>query len=131
MAKTKYIRYVIDKHDEISKEQLGIFQAVYELRDSNRLSDVEHQRAKSVLNWFNKNLPEPERLSRSSKKNAQCVAISWFKPTALECIEKMKDLAGILYIHGILTRIITTDRPGYVVYEDEYQIAAQPFRGKK
>ena len=131
MPSTKYIRFVIDRHDEDSQEPQGIFQAVFELRESNHLSNEECRSIKEILRWFGENLPEPNRFSRSSKQNAQCVAISWFKPTALECIEKMRDLTGILYIHDIPTRIITTDRPGYVVYEDEFQIAAQPFRGKK
>ncbi|MHC4231724.1 MAG: hypothetical protein ACYTBW_03790 [Planctomycetota bacterium] len=130
MSSTKYIRFVIDKQDEDSQEPQGLFAAVYELKDSNQLSDEHQRQAKDVLRWFSKNLPVPNRFSRSSKQNAQCVAVSWFKPTALKCIERMKDLAGILYIYDIPTRIITTDRPGYVVYEDEYQIAAQPFRGK-
>jgi hypothetical protein len=26
--------------------------------------------------------------------------------------------------------MVTTDRPGYVVYEDEFQVAAEPFRGE-
>ena len=104
---------------------------IYELNNSNQLSDEDNHRAKEILSWFDKNLPAPSRFSRSSKPNAHCVAISWFKPTALECIQKMKDLAGILYIHDIPVRIITTNQPGYVVYEDECQIAAQPFRGKK
>lgn len=131
MASRKYIRFVVDKHDEDSQEPQGLFGAVYELKDSNLLSDEHAHQAKEVLRWFEKHLPIPNRFSRSSKQNAQCVAISWLKPTAIEYIEKMKDLAGILYIHDIPTKILTTDRPGYVVYEDKYQIAAQPFRGKK
>jgi hypothetical protein len=28
---------------------------------------------------------------------------------------------------GILTEMLRTDKPGYVVYEDKYQVAAVPF----
>jgi len=55
------------------------------------------------------------------------VAISWFKPTADECIKKMQEFAGILYAHDIPTKIIKSRKLGYVVYEDECQIVAQPF----
>lgn len=29
--------------------------------------------------------------------------------------------------HGIEVEVLHTERPGYVVYEDEYQVAAEPF----
>jgi hypothetical protein len=31
----------------------------------------------------------------------------------------------ILENHGIVVDVIRTNRPGYVVYEDEFQVAAQ------
>jgi hypothetical protein len=37
-------------------------------------------------------------------------------------------LAGrILEEHGIPAEVIETERPGYVVYEDEFQLIAEPF----
>lgn len=40
----------------------------------------------------------------------------------------MRSLQQILEAHGIRVEIIRTDRPGYIVYEDAYQIAAEPFQ---
>jgi hypothetical protein len=37
----------------------------------------------------------------------------------------------LLERHGVRTEVLRTDRPGYVVYEDEYQVAAIPFRGTR
>jgi hypothetical protein len=54
-------------------------------------------------------------------------AISWFKDSGVEHIAKLRDIIAILENHGITVRIITTDRPGYVVYEDEHQIVVEPF----
>ncbi len=34
---------------------------------------------------------------------------------------------AILEGHGIHTEMIATSRPGYIVYEDSYQIAAEPY----
>ncbi len=39
----------------------------------------------------------------------------------------MRAFAEILERHGMAVRMIHTDRPGYVLYEDEFQIAAYPF----
>ena len=38
----------------------------------------------------------------------------------------MREIASILERHGIIVNTIYTDRPGYIVYEDEYQITAEP-----
>ena len=126
-----YIRFVIEEHDEDSQEPLGLFQAVADLRDDGHLSRDERVVADKIFAWFNKNLPEPERFSRSNKRSAKAVAISWFKPTAHEYIERMQGLAGILYAHDIPTKVVKTRRPGYIVYEDDYQVVAQPFSGRK
>lgn len=126
-----FIRFAITKHDEDSQEPQGLFQAVTELRDSGHLSDEERITANKILGWFNKNLPVPKRFSRSSKSTAKSKAISWFKPSAHEHIRRMQDLAGILYAHDIPIKIHKTRRPGYVVYEDEYQIVSKSFSGRK
>lgn len=122
-----YLRFVVDRVDDGSSEPQGLFQAVYDLLHDGHLSKDEQARAKKVFNWFDKNLPGPKRFSRSSKRSAKAVAISWFKPTAHECIRQMQEFACILYAHDIPTRVIKTRRPGYVVYEDDLQIVAQPF----
>jgi len=39
----------------------------------------------------------------------------------------MRTVASILDAHGIEVEVLHTVRPGYVVYEDQYQVAAEPF----
>jgi hypothetical protein len=39
----------------------------------------------------------------------------------------MREIVGILDAHGISVEVLHTARPGYVVYEDKYQVAAEPF----
>jgi hypothetical protein len=33
----------------------------------------------------------------------------------------------ILEQHSVCVRVLKTDRPGYIVYEDEHQVVAEPF----
>jgi hypothetical protein len=54
--------------------------------------------------------------------------LSWFKDTAVAHIAKMHRLARILEAHGLPVEELRTERPGYVVYEDAFQVAAEPFR---
>ena len=39
----------------------------------------------------------------------------------------MYELAAILEAHNVIVDVIQTPRPGYVVYEDEFQVTAKPF----
>ena len=122
-----FIRFVIAGADEDSRWPQGLFQAVGDLRDQGVLAAYERQAADSVFQWFNQNLPVPKRFSRSKKRRAQKTAISWFRDTAHDHIRHMQDLAAILRVHDVSVTLLTTERPGYVIYEDEFQIVAEPF----
>jgi hypothetical protein len=37
-------------------------------------------------------------------------------------------MVRILERNGIYVKKIRTDKPGYVIYEDEWQLVAEPFR---
>jgi hypothetical protein len=124
-----YIRFITGEiHDNTSRE-VGVFQAAYGLRRRGHLLDYEEARLNELLDWFNANLPKPTRLTTSKPPyyRKQNRAISWFKDSATEHISKLREIVSILSQHEIHSEMIQTDRPGYVVYEDEYQIAAQPF----
>lgn len=41
----------------------------------------------------------------------------------------MRALIAILEKNSYQVSQITTDRPGYVVFEDDHQVVAEPFRG--
>ena len=40
----------------------------------------------------------------------------------------MYEVTYLLRAHGINVEILSTERPGYVVYEDQFQIVAEPFK---
>jgi hypothetical protein len=42
-------------------------------------------------------------------------------------ISRIRSLVAILQNHGILVEMLTTDRVGYIAYQDEFQIVAEPF----
>ncbi|MCP4268264.1 MAG: hypothetical protein GY777_22270 [Candidatus Brocadiaceae bacterium] len=74
--------------------------------------------------WFYKNLKKPDSFSKSNKPNAHHHAISWYKDAAKEHIAKMYELPGMLEAHDVHVTVIRTERPGYIVYEDNFQVAA-------
>jgi hypothetical protein len=122
-----YVRFVTHAIDESSGKRRGVFQAVADLVDANELSEHELEELQSIRKWFNQYLEAPDRFSRSQKSNAAPKAISWYKNSANEHISQMYAMCRILNEHGVRTEMITSARPGYVVFEDEHQIAAVPF----
>ncbi|HUH84044.1 MAG TPA: hypothetical protein VLX85_05515, partial [Stellaceae bacterium] len=64
----------------------------------------------------------------SPRPHAKAQAISWFKDWANEHVARMRELQRVLEKHGVAVEVLTTERPGYIVYEDEFQVAAYPFR---
>ncbi|MFT6426269.1 MAG: hypothetical protein ACJAYH_001966 [Celeribacter sp.] len=72
----------------------------------------------------------PERFSKSTSKGAadrDAKGLSWFKPTAKEHIAKAFELKAILEENGYAIEVLKESRIGYVTFEDEFQIVAEPF----
>jgi hypothetical protein len=122
-----FLRFVVSERDEDSGRRQGPFQAMLELATRAALFDHEQRAYDEVYEWFRHNLKKPDRFSRSSKPHARGVAISWFKDTATEHIRRMRSICLILEAHEISVEVIFTDRPGYIVYEDAFQVAAEPY----
>ena len=122
-----FIRFIVQEIDPDSGRRQGLFQAAVTLRESGRLSDADHVRLVQIREWFNQHLERPERLAFSSRPNAKARALSWFKDTALEHISKMREMQEVLALYGIVVEMIKARRLGYVLYEDEFQVAAYPF----
>ena len=122
-----YIRFVINDIDEASQKRLGIFHAIRYLRDDGKLLPYEEENMNQIMTWFSENLKKPNRLSKSTKRHSANKAITWFKDSAIECISKIREIVSILESHGINVEVIKTDKPGYIVYEDDHQVAAEPF----
>lgn len=87
----------------------------------------------SVRWWFNANLARPTRFTAAKapfwrKRNR---ALSWFKDSAIDHIAQIRELVEILESHHVHVRTLKAKRVGYIVYEDEHQIVAQPFADTK
>jgi len=125
-----FVRFVVAERDPISQERKGVFQAVWDLRDAGQLAAYEETWADRVMEWFARHMYLPSRFAWSSRPNAPERAISWFRATATAHIEQVRSLVSLLEHKDIAVEMLTTDRPGYVVYEDEHQVVAMPFDGE-
>lgn len=124
-----YIRFVINEIHPVSNHDIGVFQAAYRLKDSHHLVDYDELILRDLLDWFNANLKKPSRftIAKPPYYRKQNTAISRFKDTATEHIAKLREILAILDAHDVHFEMIRTDRPGYIVYEDDHQVVAEPF----
>ena len=122
-----HIRFVVSQRDPDSGRRQGLFQAAASLEDRGVLAAHEIDDYREVVNWFRENLEKPDRFSISTRPHAKGQALSWFKADCAAHIAKMRDLQRILEAHDVSVDVLRTERPGYIVYEDEHQVAAYPF----
>lgn len=122
-----YLRFVVAERDPDSQQPRGVFQALYRLHRAGELAAHEAAWFAEAEAWFNQHLKRPSRLAGSSRPNAPDRAISWIKASAIEHVSRMRSLAALLEHKGIPVDELRTARPGYVVYEDDYQVATIPF----
>jgi hypothetical protein len=125
-----FVRFVVSELDPDSGERLGVFQVMYRLARRGELSAEEQARWDALRVWFDAHLERPESLSRSSRAHARAVAISWFRDSATNHVGRMREVVALLAERGVQVEMLRTSRPGYVAYEDEFQVVAEPFRGE-
>jgi hypothetical protein len=129
-ARGRYVRFVLGHDHPDSGARAGLFTIAYALKRNQATPAYQVARLAAVLDWFNDNLDRPKRFSRSTSKAAAWRAtrgVSWFKASACEHIAKMHEMAEIIEDLGHYTDVVKCARPGFIVYEDEFQIVTELF----
>lgn len=124
LEKREYIRFVVGAKDENNRDDRGIFRAVMWALEWGEIAGADAEKLKELLSWFNDNLEKP----RSSGRDELRFGICWFKLAATEHISRIDEMVCVLERNGVAIKKIKTDRPGYVIYEDQWQLVAEPFR---
>ncbi|WP_428003570.1 hypothetical protein [Acidovorax sp.] len=122
-----FTRSVIHKNDDDSGRRQGLFQALAELESKGHLQGPQLDVYQELRDWFRHHLKQPSRFARATRPHAKKVALGWFKDAAVEHIRQMRRMAALLVEHDVAVDVLQTKRPGYIVYEDEHQVAAEPF----
>ena len=124
-----FLRFIVDELHQSSLAPAGVFVVAYRLRDEQTLPRIDHQDLLGLLRWFAENLDTPNRFTKSGRVGGSSRGICWFRPSAHEHIRKARELARLIDRYSIWVHTIKTRHPGYVVFEDEHQIVAEPFSG--
>jgi hypothetical protein len=121
-----FVRFVTPIIHPQSRVSSGLFRAFDLYEDQDLIPACYLDRADELFEWFNDNLPVPDRLSRVVGRFRIAFGVCWLKPSAVDHICYMWDLAAIYEASGIPVQLLKSSRPGYLLYEDEFQIVAQP-----
>lgn len=124
LEKRELIRFVVGRKDEDSKVEQGIFQAAARALDLDMVTGKDAEYLNRLLHWFSENLEKPTSFGRGKLP----LGICWFKLDATQHITGIWRMVQVLERHGIYVKKIKTGKPGYVIYEDDWQVVAEPFR---
>ena len=118
-----YIRFIVRSDHPSPTRCTGVVTSLRILGEEGRLPHYQLEYSLELFDRLNDGLPCPP--FKESEWDADC--ISWFKDTApaQEWISVFRDLIAILEDSDVEVGTLTTDRPGEIVYEDDYQIVAK------
>jgi hypothetical protein len=122
LRSTPCVRFRSRLLDPDSTVEEGIFMAAYRLRDQGDIEPVQREQLIDLLSWFEQHLPAPQALEKEWNKTAIC----WFRSESRECISRVWSLVHLLEENGVVIDKITSEHPGWVVYEDKWQVVAHP-----
>ncbi|MBD1366874.1 hypothetical protein IDJ77_23895 [Mucilaginibacter sp. ZT4R22] len=126
-----YLRFTTEFINEYNEAETGVFQALGYLRNNPSTQDGDVVKLKILNKWFSSNLEKPTRFSNATSKSPVSVSLSWFKDSAKEHLHKMSELTEVLEKYDLVVERLVTKNPGYIVYEDDYQVSAVPFRNDR
>jgi hypothetical protein len=120
-----YVRFVVGDEAANAYWLTGIFFWARLLRDDGKLYAYEVNLFETTSAWFNEHLPCPPFGAKLRSGQWTPDAVSWFRDDAGEPLRRIWDLVHLLRENGSPVRLVTTDRPGKIVYRDDYQVVAE------
>jgi len=119
-----FLRFVVGTDGDDIDGLDGLFVMSRLLRDDERLEPYESEWLEQVYAWFNAELPCPP----FERCQFPVDAVSWYRTSATRFVARMWDLTALLREHGQPVRMLKTGRPGAILYQDDYQVVAEPLR---
>jgi hypothetical protein len=122
-----YVRFVCFQQLAGGRSRLGLFQARDVAIDNPHSPDWALALMVETLEWFGDNLAAPTILRRGGRRSATAQdALCWYKAEAAQHIARMHDFKNALEACGVHVEVLRTRDPGFILYEDDHQIAAEP-----
>ena len=119
-----FIRFVVGADDEIHRMLTGVITEARILRDENKLHSYEEEWLEDIYDWFNSHLPHPPFSTAKFPRDV----VTWFRSESSDFIARMWDIVAIIESHDVPVRVLKSQNPGKVVYEDDYQVLVEEWR---
>ncbi len=114
-----FVRFSIAERNSYSGQRDGVFGAAYRLLEDEECDLASKRAVRAALSWFDKHLeahePRDER------------AIFYFKARS-PFVRRVWEMLWILHEHGYVVDMQCVRNPGRIVFEDQAQVAAVPWR---
>jgi hypothetical protein len=120
-----FLRFVVGSDAENAAWLTGVITEARILDDEGELYRHESELLAEVFEWLDEHLPCPPFHDKLRSDEWTRDAVSWFRTEAEEPIRRLWDVVAILREHGVPVRLVTTEKPGRIVYEDRFQIVAE------
>ena len=130
MNRPRYLRFVTTRRHRDSGASEGLFAAAYDLRRAGAFAVHEALWFQQTVGWFERHVKAPKRVDLDlpywSKQEDRVVW--WWHAEAATPIRHMRHLATMLREHGVVVRVLRSAKPRLIVYDDDVQVGAIPFR---
>ena len=118
----KYTRYVIDDGERDDGEMDGVITILIDKIKDKIVDTYDSQLYEEVMSWYNKVVPVPPYYANRGYWTINSLA--YWKSDRREIHEYMFSLIGICERVNLKTKVILTNDPGFILYEDAFQVVA-------
>ena len=126
----KYIRYVVDDGEKSDEDMDGLITILNLNIKEGKVGKQDKELFRDLLDWLNEKVPVPPY--KSNKDYWTIDSLAYWKLKNNEKIhEMMYILIGICDRINLKTKIIETESPGFILYEDAYQIISEKKPNKR
>jgi hypothetical protein len=117
----KYFRFCADYQSPYTDQPYGIFIAVWHLVRDGKVTEADAASYWQTRAWFEENLPTPPYYEHGNPRKA----VTWFKETAMQShiVKKLDIHQDIATRCGTSIRLVSSESPGEIIYEDDHQVA--------
>ena len=123
-----YLRFIgpfpTEGYSRVRNCDYGLFQTAFRARDEGLMDKHLVDALMHEMDWFKEYLPSPD--CHHFDLSGANVGICWFRDHAKTMIRRARRMVNILSAGDIWVTEARTDKPGRILYRDDYQIIAKP-----
>ena len=110
-----YIRFIVQSDHKSRTKCTGVIGSYVKLRDSGELTTHDQGHGEGIMEKLNEELLTPP-----FEQNNWGECVCWFKDSAKEIIQSIREIIQILADYDFRVEMLTEEKPGMIVYEDEF-----------